>query len=645
MKEMIINDLQTSYGILCESYEPVFGGWMNEKWKVSSPQGIYLVKEFSLKRFSMDKLHNMEKTLHAQVAMWEAGIPCSRILLCKDRTIRFLNDEHVYMVMEYVEGHQETDGSITLQQMHSLGETAYKMREVFNTLPPEQVLNYPQTTEDLAILLQNHYKKCLADTDKTEAYAQALEMMEPIMETLSLADYEMGIGHEDFAWDNMLFDDEKVAAILDFDRVQYGLKLHDIGRALMSYAFDGERLSQEKIDAFAEGYGEPLDVEAALRAVFYIEMPWWISAGMFQPISGKILRFRDEVLWLAEHWEELGSYSVIPPEWKVYYDGGFYEYHGRSKAGIEMPLAYSMAWGDEIWHIPSIYSCGKGLVVDFCVNVDTEAVNAYMEKWDLLHENENRMSMKEQAEAMRENPLDLTFTCDILLNGKTMRNKTRYSEYWIPGVQEMQNRESRWILKHYNLDPRQCWSIHRVSIPWATSRRPEIQELMLHLKPNRVPMPAARISSVSAGNEYIVKHPVDGMNYTLVVDRVSQETLDTTHMPSDMEYPTQYTEMCYHWKESDTPQVRIQDSVQGDSPRKHRSFVDKKAEVSDAESAAIAIIGGADGPTAIYMGAVTKASSNIRTAVSSLHFEPCQDVTWEVVFMVKPRDDLEIELI
>lgn len=305
MKESIINDLRISYGIQCKSYEPVLGGWMNEKWKVISPQGVYLVKEFSLKRFDMEKLHRMEKTLQVQLAMRKAGVPCAGILLYNGRTIRFLDDEHVYMVMEYIEGHQETFETMTLQQMWSLGAVASRMRKVFDTLDPRQVLGYPASIQDNERILRDHYEKCLNDPDKTKEYEEALEMMKPIMENLSLAEYEMGIGHEDFARDNMLFNDEEVAAILDFDRVQYGLKLHDIGRVLMCYAWDGKELDREKIRAFVQGYGAPIDIPAALRAVLYIEMPWWIHASMFQPISGKILRFRDEVLWLASHWEEI----------------------------------------------------------------------------------------------------------------------------------------------------------------------------------------------------------------------------------------------------------------------------------------------------------------------------------------------------
>ena len=57
---------------------------------------------------------------------------------------------------------------------------------------------------------------------------------------------ETGIGHEDFTPDNMLFFGNEVSAILDFDRSQYGYRLHDVGRAILSFALKDGELDREK---------------------------------------------------------------------------------------------------------------------------------------------------------------------------------------------------------------------------------------------------------------------------------------------------------------------------------------------------------------------------------------------------------------
>ena len=61
------------------------------------------------------------------------------------------------------------------------------------------------------------------------------------------------------------------------------------------------------------------------------------------------------------------------PEWKVYFNGNFWGHHGKDRAGIEIPLGKEFTWANHSWVIPAAYSCSKGLVMDFCMQVDPEA--------------------------------------------------------------------------------------------------------------------------------------------------------------------------------------------------------------------------------------------------------------------------------
>ena len=90
----------------------------------------------------------------------------------------------------------------------------------------------------------------------------------------------------------------------------------------------------------------------------------------------------------------------VKPEWKVTYDGGFWDNCGR--AGKEIPVGKTFSWGDEVWYLPAVYACGKGLVVDFCVEVAPERVKAFIDKWDLEHENERHFS-KDDILEIRDN--------------------------------------------------------------------------------------------------------------------------------------------------------------------------------------------------------------------------------------------------
>ena len=53
------------------------------------------------------------------------------------------------------------------------------------------------------------------------------------------------------------------------------------------------------------------------------------------------------------------------------------------------------------------------------------------------------------------------------------------------------------------------------------------------------------------------------------------------------------------------------------------------------------IIGGADGPVAVFVGAKTP---KLHAAASSLHFAPPKEVQWQAVFSEKRLEDITVEL-
>ena len=106
-----------------------------------------------------------------------------------------------------------------------------------------------------------------------------------------------------------------------------------------------------------------------------------------------------------------------------------------------------------------------------------------------------------------------------------------------------------------------------------------------------------------------------------------------------MEYPNHMLAMSYSLKPDITGRgFLIQDCNHGDNPRQKRNGT---AEDS-ALAAAIGIIGGADGPTAVFVGSHTP---KLHTACSSLHFEPVEKVEWRAVFSEKLMEDMDVCLI
>jgi len=79
MENRIIADLKDSYGLTCNQITPVAGGWLNQKWKVSTDKYDLLVKQFSNKRCSREKLMLIESALQRQIILKKNGVLCPSI--------------------------------------------------------------------------------------------------------------------------------------------------------------------------------------------------------------------------------------------------------------------------------------------------------------------------------------------------------------------------------------------------------------------------------------------------------------------------------------------------------------------------------------------------------------------------------------
>ena len=317
MEDSIIADLKESYGITCFQITPIAGGWLNRKWKVCTEKGELLVKQYSTNRFRKEQIESIETALQRQIMLEKYGVPSPLLWQCKNRVIHWLDDKIAYMVMEFRSGKTENPDSITIAQMHSLGSTCAVMHRAFAQLPTPSVKILPGFggyTMDL--LLENYNSRMMKySTEDHVEYQKALLALEPILKRIDANFFDrfpMGFAHEDFHSGNILFDEDCVSAVIDFDRNCFSYIWHDIRRAILSFALEGNLMNVEKVRAFLEGYSQHSaltlsNIADALRLSWCIEIPWWIQPEFFGECGKIPRRFKDEILWLTEHWFELDS--------------------------------------------------------------------------------------------------------------------------------------------------------------------------------------------------------------------------------------------------------------------------------------------------------------------------------------------------
>ncbi|MXQ54965.1 phosphotransferase [Shimazuella alba] len=116
-----------------------------------------------------------------------------------------------------------------------------------------------------------------------------------------------GWTHWDLHLDNVLFQDDHVSAILDFDRERYVYPELDVARVVLSGCIDENGLNKAKLDSFFKGYQEWFpsfelkDLGRALQLLWIVEAPWWIKTDI-EKCSVVPQRFFLEIEWLQKNW-------------------------------------------------------------------------------------------------------------------------------------------------------------------------------------------------------------------------------------------------------------------------------------------------------------------------------------------------------
>jgi len=111
----------------------------------------------------------------------------------------------------------------------------------------------------------------------------------------------------------------------------------------------------------------PTDEQAATLAAIRENLSLDPMEQPFSYIRALQNRFDYRLIPYREGYYDMVSVEPPIPEWKVYFDGNFWMHHRRERAGKEIPINKQFVWEDEVWMIPAMYVCAKGLVIDFCL--------------------------------------------------------------------------------------------------------------------------------------------------------------------------------------------------------------------------------------------------------------------------------------
>lgn len=332
-------------------------------------------------------------------------------------------------------------------------------------------------------------------------------------------------------------------------------------------------------------------------------------------------------------------------DWRVCFEGDFC--HSRGRAGTEVRLDQHFVWNRQSIQIPSVYLCGKGLVLDALTRVDAEELRVFYEKWSLSPENDgSALSGEEWAQCAAENPLSSIFSLRLCVNGKLLPSGGSSSIVW-NSVFPQEDDAMCAAMRHYGLDSACGWVLRRFRFAWVTKRRPPLRTLDATFVAHEERINGPQFT-IRAGESLSFTHPVSGEKHTLHAESLTQQTLEIPReaaLSGTLEMPNHCWELIY----TVTPELpahsaSLRDVRPPDAPRlcAERAQTGSGAFVDVPGAASIGIIGGSDGPTAIFLS--KEKESGHALACSSLSFVPRESPTWQFRFRHRPCADLTLRL-
>lgn len=289
---------------------PIHRGWLNLKWKLETDAGDFVLKQYNQERYKMYNSDLLIQVLHQQQRLHNNGVSCPKVLIYKNNVMHISKSDERFIVLEHKEGSLVSPGKVNQKEIHSLGQTIGYMHNLLNDgslIKGENPKFVPPTKEARL----KHWEDKRREVEKLGKehilpYIKLQQEATQLVNTEQFHNSQRGWVHRDLWVDNFLFLNDKVSAILDFDRMDYDYVELDIGRVVISCALSDGVLNKSLVASFLEGYRNELDfpvgnIVRAIQMLWYMESTWWIHANMDQH-SVPPSRFADEMNWIAENY-------------------------------------------------------------------------------------------------------------------------------------------------------------------------------------------------------------------------------------------------------------------------------------------------------------------------------------------------------
>ena len=302
---------------------PIDKGWLNVKWRMETDHGPIFVKYYHPDRYKFhlhpERKLEIQKTLVLQHELSLAGVRCPSVHQHKDQVIQVTSTGLHYAVLDWVDGHTMPAGCLSEDHMVEIGQHTGKMHNRLRSVKP---LDKPAWQPDKEAYLsewRNNWERSKQAGDEI-----ALEWQARSLQLVQSLDFQMfgaspvGWLHWDLWVDNILVNGQKLAGIVDFDRMTMAYQEIDVARAILSGALHDGKLRMDAVQSFIEGYRQHMELPRgflirSIGMLYLIESNWWLRTEVRAEsnLRDLLARFIEEMHWIEENLgtlqDQLGS--------------------------------------------------------------------------------------------------------------------------------------------------------------------------------------------------------------------------------------------------------------------------------------------------------------------------------------------------
>lgn len=313
-----LDELKKNYNIDFKSMISLTGGWLNEKFVVTSTiEKKYVLKELSTKKFPANYIEILINTIKIQNELYNQNILVPKLIINKSKKIvSTFSDNRIFYLQEFVNGETKDSTNITNEEVYNIGKNLALLHlslKKMNIKPFNSNFMKFKSVIDLNEALI--HKKENIDSSSSQLYIMQLNNCEKIINDLKkttfLEQQKLQLIHGDFTLDNIILFNNEVKAIIDFELVRINSKLQDIGRCILSCSFDNGNFDILKFKNFLLGYSSvegltKSQIIDSLKIVWINEFDIWIQDKYFKNYNPpKVENFIKEIIWIGNNWFDL----------------------------------------------------------------------------------------------------------------------------------------------------------------------------------------------------------------------------------------------------------------------------------------------------------------------------------------------------